>query len=100
MKTVPGPAFIAIWVSDDGKNFTYTSEVIAASWDKTETKRGYLSIGAPTTMVHYITHDLKAAGRFVKFTVWPGGMYTFCDELEVFGSDVDPRHCATLLHRH
>ena len=81
------PAFIVVWVSDDGREYNYAGELISASWENIVVQEGDTSLLQPIGVYRYETRDWKLRGKFVRFTVWAGGGYTFCDEIEVFGGD-------------
>ena len=89
------PAFIHIWVSDDGKTYHHGGELISASWPgglPDDAGRPGLLRGQPNGVHRYRAEGLRLRGRYVKLTAYPGAGYLFCDEIEVFGGSFAPRH--------
>ena len=93
------PAFIHIWVSDDGKEYSHGGELISASW-----RSGLPDDGGNTRLLRgqadgphrYLAEGLKLRGRYVKLTAYPGGGYLFCDEIEVLSRRVQARRRSPL----
>ncbi|MAE67312.1 MAG: hypothetical protein CMJ18_23875 [Phycisphaeraceae bacterium] len=91
------PAFIHVWMSDDGTSYHFEGELIALSWQQglpdsagdPRAPRGW-----PAGVHRYLAEDLRLGGRFVKLIVWPAGSYLFCDEIEVFEGGFDARDAA------
>jgi hypothetical protein len=80
---VDWPVSIKILVSDDGKEWWPAGDLIALG-----DRHG--SPPASGYAVHrYWTDELRAHGRYVAFQVDPGGPFTFCDEVEVYGGSPD-----------
>lgn len=74
------PAFISIFVSDDGHSWRYAGNLIALS------RRN----GIPTLdhylKFRYVTHDLKTTGRYIALGIRQRP-YTVTDEIEVYAGD-------------
>lgn len=79
---VQWPASILIWVSDDRVNWRCIGDLLPLSDEYGQPPaKGYANYC-------YVTHDLKARGRYLRLSIFAGGNFTFCDELEVYkGSD-------------
>ena len=81
------PAFINLWVSDDGVTYYWGGpvnggEIRAMAWAQQ---------GKPTAKQHVFTvTGLTLAGRYVKFSCYRATQYMFCDEIRVFEGDFDP----------
>ena len=86
------PAFIVVWLSDDGATFRHRGELLALSW-----RRGLPDASAsphaprsfPVGVHRYLVKGVTWRGRFVKLSAYPGSGYLFCDEIEVFAGDGD-----------
>jgi hypothetical protein len=78
---VEWPRAISVLVSDDGRSYFDAGDLVALSNSiKPPPQEGYA--------VHrFVSDQLKAHGRFVKFLVVPSGAYCFVDEIEVFKGD-------------
>ena len=75
------PSAILVLVSDDDETYFLAGELISAS-----ARHGLPDTGRYG--VHrYVANDLASHGRYVRFVVVPGGMFCFCDEIEVYGGD-------------
>ena len=82
------PAFIYVWLSDDGSTYRYSGELIAATWSNGLPDGGYLR-GQVGGSGFYSVNDLFLAGRYVKFVVFGSSQYTFVDEIEVIEGNFD-----------
>ena len=78
---VEWPRAISVLVSDDGRSYFDAGDLVALSNStKPPPLEGYA--------VHrFVSDQLKAHGRFVKFLVVPSVAYCFVDEIEVFKGD-------------
>jgi len=74
------PSFIAVLVSEDGKNFEFIKLIEGNNLPTGE--RGFKAKTAHT----FVLRDLRAEGRFIKVLIRPGKSYfLFLDEVEVIG---------------
>ena len=75
------PRSIFVLVSDDGTHFYPVGDLTTPSAE---------SAGPPTTgyaPFRFVTNRLMTHGRYVALVIEPRGLYTFCDEIEVYGGD-------------
>jgi hypothetical protein len=78
---VQWPRSIFVLVSDDGSDFHPVGDLTTPS---------AASAGPPTTgyaPFRFVTDRLMTHGRYVALVIEPTGLYTFCDEIEVYGGD-------------
>ncbi len=78
---VEWPASLAVFTSDDGKEWFAAGDLVELS-----------EAGAPPPMGKHATHvfrtgKLRTRGRLVQFACVPTGSYLFVDEIEVFEGD-------------
>lgn len=75
------PSAIFILVSDDQKVWHEAGDLVVHSL-----QAGRTPIPAKTkgSIFRFRSTDLKTRGRYVRFVVVPKGVFTFCDEMEVY----------------
>jgi hypothetical protein len=76
------PEFIAVLLSDDGREFRLAGLVSSKDLEKVRAC-GYR--GVPRTMS---IRDINAPGRYVKFIIRPKWRYVFLDEVEISGDSL------------
>lgn len=82
---VTAPFAIYILLSDDGKDFYLLGDLISASAaNGCPDPRGYKTH-------EYKTKDLPGRGRYIRLVVVPAGIFTMCDEVEVFAGTDDQK---------
>lgn len=77
------PQYVAVLVSDGGGRFGFAGLAMGASVE--ELSRS----GSAKRSRKVRVQNLNAAGRYVKVLLRPGGIFTFADEVEVFGDASD-----------
>lgn len=78
---VEWPRAISVLVSDDGRNYFDAGDLVALSNSaRPPPHEGY-------ALHRFVSDELKAHGRFIKFLVAPSGTYCFADEIEIFKGD-------------
>ena len=78
--SVTWPASLLIFVSDDGKTWHYSGDLVELS---ARPGGGGLPPASGYTTHRYATHELATRGRYVSVAN-PAGVYIFCDEIEVY----------------
>ncbi|MBW7988966.1 MAG: hypothetical protein FVQ84_02945 [Planctomycetes bacterium] len=76
------PEFVAVLLSDNGREFRFTGVVSSENLANVRA-RGYR--GASRTMS---VGNINALGRYVKLVIRPNWRYVFLDEVEVFGDSL------------
>jgi hypothetical protein len=79
---VEWPRAISVLVSDDDRNYFEAGDLVALSSAATPPPRGGYALH------RFVSDQLKAHGRFVKFLIAPSGAYCFVDEIEIFKGDL------------
>ncbi len=73
------PWAVLIFVGQDSADFQYVGNLVDLDLAKDLLESGKYAVH------RFWTNKLKTSGRYVKFIVVPNGLYTFVDEVEVFG---------------
>ena len=70
------PYAVFVTVSDNGKEFKLAGDLVQKTPDT--------PFGEGIKRFRYISNNLKTKGRYVRLLIIPNGVYTFCDEIEIY----------------
>ena len=70
------PYAVFVTVSDDGDEYKLVGDLVQQTPDA--------PFGDGYRRFRYGSDDLKTKGRYVRLMIVPNGMYTFCDEIEIY----------------